>query len=448
MRLTELTAIGPIDGRYRDKVSSLSLYFSEFAFMRYRILIEVEYFLSLCKEIPKLNIILDNKVTIDSLRDIYRHFSEKDALSIKEIEKETNHDIKSIEYFLKNKFDKIGLSEYKEFIHFGLTSQDINNTSIPLLLKNWFEFEYLPEIDSLISVINKAGLDWIDIPMLSHTHGQPASPTKVGKEFMVFVERLSNQVSDIKNQKFRAKFGGSTGNFNAHQISYPQNNWKDFSDTFVSELGLIRQQYTTQIEHYDSMASLFDNLKRINTILIDFCRDLWQYISMDYFKQKLSGREVGSSAMPHKINPIDFENAEGNLGMSNSILSHMSEKLPISRMQRDLSDSTVLRNIGVPISHIHISISSIKRGMSKLIINEKSIHDDLEKNWMIVSEGIQTILRREGYPLPYESLKDLTRTNSFVTKEIIHKFIDNLDISNLIKLELKKITPHNYIGIL
>lgn len=448
MRLTELTAIGPIDGRYRYKVSSLSLYFSEFAFMRYRILIEVEYFLSLCKEIPKLNIILDNKVTIDSLRDIYRHFSEKDALSIKEIEKETNHDIKSIEYFLKNKFDKIGLSEYKEFIHFGLTSQDINNTSIPLLLKNWFEFEYLPEIDSLISVINKAGLEWIDIPMLSHTHGQPASPTKVGKEFMVFVERLSNQVSDIKNQKFRAKFGGATGNFNAHQISYPQNNWKDFSDTFVSELGLIRQQYTTQIEHYDSMASLFDNLKRINTILIDFCRDIWQYISMDYFKQKLSGREVGSSAMPHKINPIDFENAEGNLGVSNSILSHMSEKLPISRMQRDLSDSTVLRNIGVPISHIHISISSIKKGMSKLIINEKSIHDDLEKNWMIVSEGIQTILRREGYPLPYESLKDLTRTNSFVTKEIIHEFINRLDISDIIKEELKSITPHNYIGIL
>ena len=429
MRLTELTAIGPIDGRYRYKVSSLSLYFSEFAFMRYRILIEVEYFLSLCKEIPKLNIILDNKVTIDSLRDIYRHFSEKDALSIKEIEKETNHDIKSIEYFLKNKFDKIELSEYKEFIHFGLTSQDINNTSIPLLLKNWFEFEYLPEIDSLISVINKAGLEWIDIPMLSHTHGQPASPTRVGKEFMVFVERLSNQVSDIKSQKFRAKFGGATGNFNAHQVSYPQNNWKDFSDTFVSDLGLIRQQYTTQIEHYDSMASLFDNLKRINTILIDFCRDLWQY-------------------MPHKINPIDFENAEGNLGIANSILSHMSEKLPISRMQRDLSDSTVLRNIGVPISHIHISISSIKRGMSKLIINEKSIHDDLEKNWMIVSEGIQTILRREGYPLPYESLKDLTRINSFVTKEIIHQFINGLDISDIVKEELKSITPHNYIGIL
>ena len=448
MRLTELTAIGPIDGRYRYKVSSLSLYFSEFAFMRYRILIEVEYFLSLCKEIPKLNIILDNKVTIDSLRDIYRHFSEKDALSIKEIEKETNHDIKSIEYFLKNKFDKIELSEYKEFIHFGLTSQDINNTSIPLLLKNWFEFEYLPEIDSLISVINKAGLEWIDIPMLSHTHGQPASPTRVGKEFMVFVERLSNQVSDIKSQKFRAKFGGATGNFNAHQVSYPQNNWKDFSDTFVSDLGLIRQQYTTQIEHYDSMASLFDNLKRINTILIDFCRDLWQYISMDYFKQKLSGKEVGSSAMPHKINPIDFENAEGNLGIANSILSHMSEKLPISRMQRDLSDSTVLRNIGVPISHIHISISSIKRGMSKLIINEKSIHDDLEKNWMIVSEGIQTILRREGYPLPYESLKDLTRINSFVTKEIIHQFINGLDISDIVKEELKSITPHNYIGIL
>ena len=438
--LNSLTAISPIDGRYNKQTKELNSYFSELALMKYRVKVELEYFIYLNKELKF------TQINEDKLRNIYLNFNEEDGNKIKDIEKITNHDVKAIEYFIKDKFDEIGLSDVREFIHFGLTSQDINNTSIPLLLKDWFYTHYIPSITELIAQIRKMSNDWNNIPMLAHTHGQPASPTRLGKELMVFVERLDNQLDQICLSQFTCKFGGATGNFNAHSVAYPDIKWLEFANQFTKELGLTRQQYTTQIEHYDSMASLFDNLKRINTILIDFCRDIWQYISMNYFKQKTKDNEVGSSAMPHKVNPIDFENAEGNLGIANAILTHLSEKLPISRLQRDLTDSTVLRNIGVPISHIHISIKSITKGLDKLLLNKDSIIKDLDNNWSVVAEGIQTILRRENYPNPYEALKLLTRGKE-INQESISQFIETLQVSNSIKNELKKITPFNYTGL-
>jgi len=435
----ELLAISPIDGRYRQKVEYLSEYFSEFALIKYRVYVEVQYFIELSKV---LNFEIDN---ID-LQSIYRDFSIEDAQLIKEIEKTTAHDVKAVEYFVKSKIEELGLNSIKEFVHFGLTSQDINNTAIPLILKNWLHSEYLRELQNIISHLKKLALDWKHIPMLSRTHGQPASPTRLGKEILVFVERLEIQMQILTDSEIRCKFGGATGNFNAHYVAYPHIDWKIFADKFTNKLELKRSQYTTQIEHYDSLAALFDNLKRINTILIDFSRDIWQYISLEYFKQKTKAGEIGSSAMPHKVNPIDFENAEGNLGIANAILTHLSEKLPISRLQRDLTDSTVLRNIGVPMAHIHISFSSIKSGLEKLIINPDKIDQDLEDNWIVVSEAIQTILRREGYPLPYEALKNLTRGHKVGQIEI-HNFIDELQINDNIKNELKNIKPQNYTGI-
>ena len=438
--LNKFSAISPIDGRYYDKTNSLSKYFSESALIKYRVYVEIKYLI-------ELDSILDLKIpNILKLQDIYKNFNENDVLEVKEIEKETNHDVKAVEYFLKNKLEYHNLSEYKEYVHFGLTSQDINNTAIPLMIKNWLQNEYFLEIYSLLKNLKNLSKEWKDVPMLSYTHGQPASPTRLGKELMVFIERLENQIKELSNIQLCCKFGGATGNFNAHHIAYPEIDWKIFANNFTNKLGLKRSQYTTQIDHYDSLASLFDGLKRINIILIDFCRDIWQYISMEYFKQKTKENEVGSSAMPHKVNPIDFENAEGNLGIANAILSHLSEKLPISRLQRDLTDSTVLRNVGVPMAHIHISLSSINKGLSKLILNKETIHTDLENNWIVISEAIQTILRRENYPMPYESLKSLTRGNK-IDKESIHNFIDDLDIKSEIKEELKKITPQNYIGI-
>ena len=438
--LNKFSAISPIDGRYYDKTNSLSKYFSESALIKYRVYVEIKYLI-------ELDSILDLKIpNILKLQDIYKNFNENDVLVVKEIEKETNHDVKAVEYFLKNKLEYHNLSEYKEYVHFGLTSQDINNTAIPLMIKNWLQNEYFLEIYSLLKNLKNLSKEWKDVPMLSYTHGQPASPTRLGKELMVFIERLENQIKELSNIQLCCKFGGATGNFNAHHIAYPEIDWKIFANNFTNKLGLKRSQYTTQIDHYDSLASLFDGLKRINIILIDFCRDIWQYISMEYFKQKTKENEVGSSAMPHKVNPIDFENAEGNLGISNAILSHLSEKLPISRLQRDLTDSTVLRNVGVPMAHIHISLSSINKGLSKLILNKETIHSDLENNWIVISEAIQTILRRENYPMPYESLKSLTRGNK-IDKESIHNFIDDLNIKSEIKEELKKITPQNYIGI-
>ncbi len=438
--LTELSAISPIDGRYHQKTQKISEFFSEFALIKYRVYVEIKYLIEL-NQVLELNI-----PNCLSLQDIYKDFDELSASKIKEIEKTTNHDVKAVEYFIKEKLDELNLSDFKEFIHFGLTSQDINNTAIPLMLKNWLQGNYMLDMYSLVKRLKNLAKEWNDVPMLAHTHGQPASPTRLGKEIMVFVERLEVQLKDLSKIELRCKFGGATGNFNAHHIAYPEIDWKEFANKFTSRLGLKRSQYTTQIEHYDTLSALFDNIKRINTILIDFCRDMWQYISMEYFKQKTKENEVGSSAMPHKVNPIDFENAEGNLGIANSILSHLSEKLPISRLQRDLTDSTVLRNIGVPMGHIVISIDSICKGLSKLVLNNNSIQNDLDNNWMVVSEAIQTILRRENYPLPYESLKSLTRGN-IVNKEVIHKFIDELEISNELKTELKNITPQNYIGI-
>ena len=438
--LNKFSAISPIDGRYYDKTNSLSKYFSESALIKYRVYVEIKYLI-------ELDSILDLKIpNILKLQDIYKNFNENDVLEVKEIEKETNHDVKAVEYFLKNKLEYHNLSEYKEYVHFGLTSQDINNTAIPLMIKNWLQNEYFLEIYSLLKNLKNLSKEWKDVPMLSYTHGQPASPTRLGKELMVFIERLENQIKELSNIQLCCKFGGATGNFNAHHIAYPEIDWKIFANNFTNKLGLKRSQYTTQIDHYDSLASLFDGLKRINIILIDFCRDIWQYISMEYFKQKTKENEVGSSAMPHKVNPIDLENAEGNLGIANAILSHLSEKLPISRLQRDLTDSTVLRNVGVPMAHIHISLSSINKGLSKLILNKETIHSDLENNWIVISEAIQTILRRENYPMPYESLKSLTRGNK-IDKESIHNFIDDLNIKSEIKEELKKITPQNYIGI-
>lgn len=447
MELTKLTAISPIDGRYRDKCKALAGYFSEYALIRYRVLVEVEYFIALCElPLPQLKDV--DKTALEALRDVYRQFTEADALRVKEIERTTNHDVKAVEYLLKEKMDKLGLHPYKEFIHFGLTSQDINNTSIPYSLKEALAEVYNPMLDELIAKLQSLAEEWREIPLLAHTHGQPASPTRLGKEIEVFVDRLTKQVAMLRTLKAPAKFGGATGNFNAHSVAYPQVDWISFANRFVNEvLGLDRSQVTTQIEHYDNLAAIFDNLRRINTILIDLCRDIWSYVSMEYFKQKIKAGEVGSSAMPHKVNPIDFENAEGNLGIANAILDHLSAKLPISRLQRDLTDSTVLRNVGVPMAHTIVSFQSILKGLNKLIVNQEKILGDLEHNWAVVAEGIQTILRRESYPNPYEALKALTRTNKAITHEDIALFIDGLDVSESVKEELRRLSPQTYTGI-
>mgnify|MGYP001205107634 FL=1 len=447
MELTKLTAISPIDGRYRDKCEALAGYFSEYALIRYRVLVEVEYFIALC-ELPLPQLKEVDKTALEALRDVYRQFTEADALRVKEIERTTNHDVKAVEYLLKEKMDKLGLHPYKEFIHFGLTSQDINNTSIPYSLKEALAEVYNPMLDELIAKLQSLAEEWREIPLLAHTHGQPASPTRLGKEIEVFVDRLTKQVAMLRTLKAPAKFGGATGNFNAHSVAYPQVDWISFANRFVNEvLGLDRSQVTTQIEHYDNLAAIFDNLRRINTILIDLCRDIWSYVSMEYFKQKIKAGEVGSSAMPHKVNPIDFENAEGNLGIANAILGHLSAKLPISRLQRDLTDSTVLRNVGVPMAHTIVSFQSILKGLNKLIVNQEKILGDLEHNWAVVAEGIQTILRRESYPNPYEALKALTRTNKAITHEDIALFIDGLDVSESVKEELRRLSPQTYTGI-
>jgi adenylosuccinate lyase len=447
MQLTELNAISPIDGRYRSKTISLSPYFSEEALIKYRVLVEVEYFIALREaDLPQLAKI--DKSIYDSLRAIYKNFSTEDALWIKETEKTTNHDVKAVEYFIKSKFDGLGLQEYKEFIHFGLTSQDINNTAIPLSTKEAFENVYLPGLVSVIAKLKELAMEWKDIPMLARTHGQPASPTRLGKEILVFVERLEEQMRLLFNVPFAAKFGGATGNYNSHKVAYPNTDWRKFGSDFVeNSLGLHHSFPTTQIEHYDHFAAFFDALKRINTILIDLDRDIWTYVSMDYFKQKIKAGEIGSSAMPHKVNPIDFENSEGNLGIANAIFEHLSAKLPLSRLQRDLTDSTVLRNIGVPMGHTLIAFEATLKGLNKLLLNEEKFAEDLEKNWAVVAEAIQTILRREGYPNPYEALKDLTRTNTVINKEAIHNFIGTLNVSEEVRTELMQITPSNYLGI-
>ena len=446
-RMTSLYAISPIDGRYHSKVSALGLYFSEAALIKYRVKVEIEYFIALCEvPIPQLKTITPN--LFESLRNIYLNFSEADALQIKDIEKTTNHDVKAVEYFIKEQFDQLGLSNYKEFIHFGLTSQDINNTAIPLSIKDALNEVYLPELQQLISTLRHLSNQWSNIPMLARTHGQPASPTRLGKEIEVFITRLESQLALLKQIPNAAKFGGATGNFNAHHVAYPRIDWKQFGKQFVEDrLGLHHSFPTTQIEHYDHMAALFDGLKRINTIIIDLNRDMWTYISMDYFKQKIKAGEVGSSAMPHKVNPIDFENSEGNLGYANAIFEHLSAKLPISRLQRDLTDSTVLRNVGVPFAHTLVAIKSTLKGLGKLLLNEEKINADLEQNWAVVAEAIQTILRREAYPNPYEALKGLTRTNTKITQQSIAEFIDTLAVSETIKSELKQISPSNYTGI-
>jgi adenylosuccinate lyase len=448
MTLSALNAISPIDGRYRNQTESLSTYFSEKGLIRYRVLVEIEYFIALCEyPIPQLKSF--PKKEYEKLRKIYLNFSETDALSIKEIEKVTNHDVKAVEYFIKEQFDKFELADYKEYIHFGLTSQDVNNTATPLSLKEGFFNVILPELKLLIFELKDNAKKWKKIPMLARTHGQPASPSSLGKEIYVFVERLENQLKMMERIPFAAKFGGASGNFNAHHVAYPQIKWPTFANKFVKEnLGLVRLQTTTQIEHYDYLAAFFDNLKRINTILIDLNRDFWTYISMDYFKQSIKSGEVGSSAMPHKVNPIDFENSEGNLGMANAIFEHLAAKLPVSRLQRDLTDSTVLRNIGVPLAHSLLAYKSLHKGLDKLILNQEKIKKDLEENWAVIAEAIQTILRREDYANPYEVLKALTRKNEKINQKAIHEFIDNLDVADHIKVELKKITPSNYIGII
>lgn len=447
MSLTTLNAISPIDGRYRKATKPLADFFSEEALIKYRVLVEVEYFIALCESgLPQLKGV--DKSIFDSLRAIYHNFTTEDALVIKETEKTTNHDVKAVEYFIKDKFETLGLSAYKEFIHFGLTSQDINNTAIPLSTKEAFEKVYMPSLIALIAKLKELSMEWKDVPMLARTHGQPASPTRLGKEILVFVERLEEQMRLLFNIPFAAKFGGATGNFNAHHVAYPNVDWKQFGTSFVEEvLGLQHSFPTTQIEHYDHFAAFFDALKRINTIIIDLDRDIWTYVSMDYFKQKIKAGEIGSSAMPHKVNPIDFENSEGNLGIANAIFEHLSAKLPISRLQRDLTDSTVLRNVGVPFGHTIIAFEATLKGLNKLLLNEAKFAEDLEKNWAVVAEAIQTILRREGYPNPYEALKGLTRTNEAITKESIHAFIDTLNVSEGIKAELLAITPSNYLGI-
>lgn len=440
-----LLAISPIDGRYREKVDSLSGYFSEFALIKYRVLVEIEYFIALT-EVPLPQLSGFDRNQIVRLKGIVSDFTISDAERIKEIEKTTNHDVKAVEYFLKEHFDRLNLGEFKEFIHFGLTSQDINNTAIPLSLKDAVSHVYLPLLEKMISQIQQDGTRWESIPMLARTHGQPATPTTLGKEFLVFVARLNNQMQSLQSTPFSAKFGGATGNLNAHHIAYPEIKWHEFAKNFVeTRLGLVRSFPTTQIEHYDYLAALFQAMKRINTILIDFCRDVWTYISMEYFGQKVIKGEIGSSAMPHKVNPIDFENAEGNLGIANAIFTHLADKLPISRLQRDLTDSTVLRNIGVPVAHTIIAFQSIIKGMNKLLLNEQKLHSDLDHNWTILAEAIQSILRREKYPKPYEALLDLTRGKASISKEDIHRFVDTLEVSDAVKNELKSLTPFNYL---
>lgn len=447
MELSNLTAISPIDGRYRGKTEVLSRYFSEYALIKYRVQVEIEYFIALCEhQIEQLKSI--DKKAYRQLRHIYTDFSIQDAEKIKEIEKTTNHDVKAVEYFIKEKFEQFGLSPYKEFIHFGLTSQDINNTAIPYSLQDAINYAYNPIFERLLTKLSELSEKWTEVPMLARTHGQPASPTRLGKEIDVFIERLQKQMSLLKFVPYSAKFGGATGNFNAHKVAYPAIDWAEFANSFVNHvLNLDRSQTTTQIEHYDNLAALFDSLRRINVILIDLCRDFWTYISMEYFKQEIKKGEIGSSAMPHKVNPIDFENAEGNLGIANAIFDYLSNKLPVSRLQRDLTDSTVLRNIGVPFAHTIIAFESLIKGLGKLVLNEKALNEDLESNWAVVAEAIQTILRRENYPNPYEALLNLTRINQTISKESILQFIDKLNVSEEVKNELRKITPFNYTGI-
>jgi len=447
MNLSLLTAISPVDGRYRTKSEAYAAFFSEYALIRYRVLVEVEYFIALC-EIPLKQLEQVPTDVFPKLRSVYQHFTEADAQRIKEIEKTTNHDVKAVEYFLKEKFDAFRLDQFKEFIHFGLTSQDINNTSIPLSIKEALKSVYFPEMDQLLQVLNHLADEWRDISMLAKTHGQPASPTRLGKEIMVYVSRLNQQIDFLKAVPCSAKFGGATGNYNAHTVAYPAIDWKKFGNSFVAEkLGLEREQWTTQISNYDNMAAQFDALKRINTILIDLCRDIWTYVSMEYFKQKIKAGEIGSSAMPHKVNPIDFENAEGNLAIANALFEFLSAKLPVSRLQRDLTDSTVLRNVGVPFAHTMIATQSILKGLEKLLLNEIAIYRDLDNTWAVVAEGIQTILRREAYPAPYEALKALTRTNEGITEKSIRDFIETLDVEDTVKEELRRISPRNYTGI-
>lgn len=442
-----LTSISPIDGRYSGKTNELQHYFSEYALIKYRVWVEAEYFVALCNiPLPQLSgVTAQQKAKILSIKD---DFSIDDAQRVKDIESVTNHDVKAVEYFLKEKFDALGLSDFKEFIHFGLTSQDINNTAFPAMIRDAVHNVYIPALGQVLEQLENFAKEWADIPMLAHTHGQPASPTRLGKELLVFVERLNVQYKQLIQVPYSAKFGGATGNFNAHHVAYPAIDWEAFANTFVADmLGLSRSRITTQIEHYDNLAALFDCMRRMNTIFIDFCRDIWTYISMEYFKQKIKKGEVGSSAMPHKVNPIDYENAEGNLGLANAIFEHLSMKLPISRLQRDLTDSTVLRNVGVPFAHTLIALKSLKKGLDKLIVNEPAIAHDLERNWMVVAEALQTILRREGYPNPYETLKELTRTNAAITEADIHNFIDTLNVGENVKTELKAVSPFNYCGI-
>ncbi|MBD3637085.1 MAG: adenylosuccinate lyase [Crocinitomicaceae bacterium] len=445
--MNALTAISPVDGRYRSKVENLTEYFSEYALIKYRLVVEIEYFLALTKEnIGALADFPQDKE--DVLRDIYQKFTEEDAEKIKEIESTTNHDVKAVEYFIKDKFKSLGISQFEEFVHFGLTSQDINNTAIPLSMQDAIYNEYIPLLDDIMLTLNEFAQAWKDIPMLARTHGQPASPTRLGKEMFVFVERLDIQKQQLLAIPFSAKFGGATGNMNAHFVAYPNIDWVSFANSFIKGiLHIDRSQTTTQIEHYDNAAALFDALKRINSIILDLDRDMWTYISMDYFKQKIKDGEIGSSAMPHKVNPIDFENSEGNIGIANAMFEHLAAKLPVSRLQRDLTDSTVLRNVGVPIAHTMIAFKSTLKGLSKLLLNKDKLNSDLEDNWAVVAEAIQTVLRREGYPKPYEALKGLTRTNEAITKESIQRFIDTLDISDEIKAELKQINPQNFTGI-
>ena len=447
MVLNNLTAISPVDGRYRRVTERLADYFSEYALIRYRVRVEIEYFIALCQlPLPELSGVDASK--FEPLRDIYRNFTEQDALRVKEIERTTNHDVKAVEYLIKEKMDVLGLSAAKEFVHFGLTSQDVNNTSVPLSIREAVDDVYMPALESLHDTLAALADEWQEVPMLAHTHGQPASPTRLGKEIRVFVERLERQTEQLRSVPMSAKFGGATGNFNAHAVAYPAIDWVAFANRFVNgTLGLSRSQYTTQIEHYDNLAALFDAMARINTILVDLCRDMWTYISMEYFKQRIKEGEVGSSAMPHKVNPIDFENAEGNFGVANALFGHLSSKLPVSRMQRDLTDSTVLRNVGVPVAHTAIAFASLAKGLGKLLLNESALAADLERNWAVVAEGIQTVLRREGYPKPYEALKALTRTNAHITSESIRDFIATLDVSEQVREELRQITPSTYTGI-
>ena len=447
MDFNELTAISPVDGRYRSKALPLADYFSEFALIRYRVQVEVEYFIALCElPLPQLQDVPTS--AYESLRELYKNLTPEEAMGVKNIEAITNHDVKAIEYFLKEAFDRLGLESFKEFIHFGLTSQDINNTSVPLSLKEAIQAVYIPLLVELIDLLKARAETWSAVPMLAKTHGQPASPTRLGKEIQVFVSRLEAQLELLKQVPHTAKFGGATGNFNAHHVAYPEIDWKAFAEDFLSKsLGLERESYTTQISNYDNMAAIFDALKRINSIILDLDRDFWMYVSMDYFKQKIKAGEVGSSAMPHKVNPIDFENSEGNIGVANALYEHLAAKLPVSRLQRDLTDSTVLRNIGVPLAHSLIAFHSTLKGMGKLLLNEKALESDLEKNWAVVAEGIQTILRREGYPKPYEALKELTRTNQSITQESIREFIEQLNVNDAVKAELRSISPQNYTGI-